>query len=181
MKKSAFVTLVILLTLSVQKGFTQKTVKDQSVKSERVALKKLKGTTVGTIASGNFSKDFPYAKNVTSKRNDVYDEFHFTGKNGEFITAFYDEQGTLVGTSQLKAFSDLPAKGQQEIKTRYKDYTVGDVIFYDDNEASDTDMTMYGIQFDDVDSYFVELGKGGKKIIVQVLMDGQVMYFTTIG
>jgi hypothetical protein len=41
-------------------------------------------------------------------------------------------------------------------------------------------MILYGIQFDDVDSYFVELQKGTKKLVVQVLMDGQVMFFTDL-
>lgn len=77
-----------------------------------------------------------------------------------------------------KTLADLPAKAQINIKEYLKGYTAGDVLFYDDDEVNETDMILFGNQFDDKDSYFVELTKGNKKIIVQVAMDGDVSYFT---
>ncbi len=59
----------------------------------------------------------------------------------------------------------------------YKDYTIGPVVFYDDNEANSTDMILYGEQFEDADNYFVELSKGTKKIVVQVSPEGVVYFF----
>ena len=59
------------------------------------------------------------------------------------MTAFYDENGDLVGTTYPKKFTDLPANAQMEIKTKYKDYKIGPVVLYDDNEANDTDMIMF--------------------------------------
>ena len=38
-------------------------------------------------------------------------------------------------------------------------------------------MTLYGTQFDDEDSYFVEMQKGDKKIVLKVKMDGEVFFF----
>lgn len=179
--------MTFLFSLTVLQGATLKKRNEKAngtgkeLKSESAAFIYLSGGgNVSTIASENFSRDFPTANDISAKRYNDFDEFQFKAKNGELITAFYDDQGNLVGTCQLKTFSDLPADGQREINSRYKDYTVGNVIFYDDNEANETDMTLYGIQFDDVDSYFVELTKGDKKIAVQVLKDGQVMYFTDI-
>ena len=90
---------------------------------------------------------------------------------------YYDSNGKLIGTTSSKAFTDVPAKGQQEIKTKYKDYTAGPVIFYDDNEENDTDMILWGLQFNDADNYFVELTKGNSKLIIRVDTAGGISLF----
>ncbi len=41
-------------------------------------------------------------------------------------------------------------------------------------------MILYNQQFEDKDSYFVELSQKNKKILVQVSMDGDVSYFTRL-
>ena len=79
-----------------------------------------------------------------------------------------------------KTFSDLPASAQKQINKEYKDYTIEKVIFFDDNEDVDTDMILYGSQFDDADNYFVELRKDNKDVVLQVTMDGLVGYFAGI-
>jgi hypothetical protein len=185
MKKLAILSLTFLFSLSVVYGQTKETEKAQikdtkkELKTERIALKKLEGTIVSEKAKSNFKVDFPDAANAQWKRVNTYDEVVFT-KAGHQMKGYYDIDGNLVGTTELKTFADVPVKGQKEITTKYPGYTPGQVIFYDDNEANETDMILYGIQFDDVDSYFVELSKGTKKLAVQVLMDGQVMFFTDL-
>lgn len=82
-----------------------------------------------------------------------------------------------MGTTQNKTFEDLPPRAQKIIEERYKAYTPGDVTFYDDNEQNETDMILYGNQFADKDSYFVELTGGAKKIVLQVFMNGDVAYY----
>ncbi len=67
-------------------------------------------------------------------------------------------------------FKDLPAKGQQEIKGKYKDYGIGSVIYFDDNEKIDSDMVLWATQFNDEDLYFAELTKANKKIIVRLIL-----------
>jgi hypothetical protein len=168
MKKLVILSMAFLFCLSATQG--------QTKKSERVALKKLEGTTVSTVANNNFITDFGNIPNVAWRRLGTYDEAAFT-KNGVQMTAFYDYNGKLVGTTQAKKFTDLPAKGQEQIKKDFKDYTVGPVIFFDDNEFNETDMILYGVQFDDEDSYMVELTKGSKKIVVQVSIQGNVSFF----
>jgi hypothetical protein len=51
---------------------------------------------------------------------------------------------------------------------------------FDDNEYNESDMLLYGQLFEDEDSYFVEVQKDDKRIILQVSMDGQVSYFTAM-
>lgn len=183
MKKLAILSLTFLFAVSVANGQTQTTGKENAKevkkekKTERVALKKLEGTVVSEKSKHSFNTDFSGATDVVSKRIDTYDEFAFTNKEGQKMKAFYDIDGILVGTTQIKTFGDVPVKGQQAIKKNYKDYTIGQVVFYDDNEANDTDMKLYGMQFDDKDNYFVELLKGTNKIVVQVNTEGDVFFF----
>jgi len=63
------------------------------------------------------------------------------------------------------------------IDKSYKDYNIGAVIMFDDNEENATNMNLYGTQFDDKDNYFVEISKGGKQSVLQVNMAGEVMFF----
>jgi len=183
MKKLAILSLTLFFALSAVQGQTQKAGKEQAketkkeAKKERVALRKLEGTMVSDQSKNAFNADFKGATNVQSKRVNTFDEFSFTSKDGQKMKAFYDYNSVLVGTTQDKTAADIPVKGLQEIKKIYKDYIIGPVVFYDDNEANDTDMILYGIQFDDADNYFVELSKGTKKMIVEVTPEGNVSFF----
>jgi hypothetical protein len=177
MKKLAIASLVFLFAMSLVQGQTKNTETKKEQKAERVALRKLEGSTVSTIAKDNFSSEFKDAKNVQWKRVDTYDEAAFTTKDGYQMKAFYDYDGKLVGTTQLKTFADVPLKGQKQIKKEYKDYIVGPIVLFDDNEANATDMIMYGTQFEDEDTYFVELTKGTNKIILHVNSSGEVFFF----
>ena len=61
-----------------------------------------------------------------------------------------------------------------------KTHTVNAVLFVDDNELNDEDMILYNQQYDDVDSYFIELQKDNKEIVLHVTMDGTVYFFTRL-
>jgi hypothetical protein len=93
------------------------------------------------------------------------------------LTAFYDVDGKLVGTTQYVTFASIPPKGQEEIKKHYKDYTIGKVVFFDDNEANESDMVLWESQFDDENNYFAELTKGNKTIIVRIDSNGALSFF----
>ena len=149
-------------------------------KEERKALRKLVGDEVSFQSKQAFARDFGKSTLISSQRLENFDEFTFTTKKGTSLSAFYDADSKLVGTLQNKTYSDLPSKGQEEIQKYYSDYTPGDVVFFDDNEMNETDMILYGLQFDDVDSYFVEMKKGTSTIVLQVLKDGVVNYFTKL-
>jgi hypothetical protein len=191
MKKLAILSLTFLLAMAVvriqaqdaQKGKaaikeTKKEVKTEKkeLKSERKELRKLEATNVNVASKNSFFERFGDVPDVKWKSSVYFDEATFT-KGGHEMTAFFDFYGKLVGTTELETFADVPAIGQKTIKKEYKDYYVGPVVFYDDNEFSDTDMLLYGVQFDDEDNYFVELAKGNKKVMVRVNTSGNVFYF----
>lgn len=148
-------------------------------KKERKALRNLVGKEVSYQAKQQFIADFGNAPAISADRTDNFDEFTFI-KDGISTRAYYDADANLVGTVQTKVSADLPAKAQREIGKMYKDYKVVDVIFFDDNNFNETDMRLYNNQFDDEDSYFAELQKNDKKIVVHVNMAGDVEFFTTL-
>lgn len=148
-------------------------------KAERKELRKLEGTEVSYQSKQAFYEDFGNITPISSERLDNFDEFTFR-KDGNVISAFYDADSKLVGTTQSKQFTDLPASAQKMINKKYAGYTPLAVVFYDDNEFNETDMILYDMQFDDEDSYFVELKKDNKEIVLQVKMDGEVFYFTRL-
>jgi len=187
MKTLAILSVTFLLMISAlqiqalnSKNEAEKTAinttKKEARAEKREELRKLNGAEVSTLSKSSFLSDFGNVPNAVWQRSEVFDEVTFT-KDGKEETAFYDPDARLVGTTSVKTFDDLPYKGQLEIKKKYKDYTTGPVIFFNDNEANETNMLLYGIQFDDEDNYFAELQKGNNKIIVRVNTAGQVFLF----
>jgi hypothetical protein len=183
MKRLTILTMVFLFILSVVHGQPQTSGKESKsetkneVKSEKKALNKLVGKDVSNLSKNNFYVDFGDLKNVKWDRFTYFDVATFT-KNGKETKAYYDWDGKLVGTTQVVKFTDLPETAQKEIKNKYKDYVVGPVTFFNDNELNDTDMFLYGSQFEDEDNYFVELTKADKGLIVRCDSHGNVSYFT---
>lgn len=96
------------------------------------------------------------------------------------MRAYYDIRNELVGTTEDKSFSDLPANAQREIQKKYGNYKVEEVINYDDNEFNNTDMTMFDTAFEGADNNFVVLRKNGQMLIVKVDMAGNVSYFKAL-
>ena len=103
-----------------------------------------------------FIRDFPDAENVRWNPGRPLEEVTFTNDHIE-ITAYYDVDSKLIGTTTEKKFADIPAKAQQYINKHFKGYNPESVIMFDDNEDNDTDMMLYNTVFEDADNYFVAL------------------------
>lgn len=182
MKKLAIFFITFLFAFSVVNSQTAMTEKykakepKKEIRSTKVPLKKLEGTGVSVKAKNQLAIDFPKAENISWERTATFDQASFT-MNGQQMKAYFDSEANLVGSTIDKSFSDLPAKGQKEINEKYKDYKAGPVIFFDDNERTDTDMVLWATQFDDEDMYFAELNKGTAKIIVKITPSGEVSLF----
>ncbi len=194
MKQLLILSAAVILTVTVSAQADLASVKNDDAntnrqeslikkekKAERMELRSLKGNEASYQAKQAFISDFgnvPVTK-WESTDNHLFDRATFI-KDGKEMRAYYDFDSKLVGTVQDKTFADLPAKAQENINKYFKEYTPGDVIFFDDNEQNETDMVLSGNQFDDVDSYFVELQKGNKKIVVHVTLNGEVGYFAQL-
>lgn len=187
MKKLALYSMTLFLmaiffVLQSQAQESKKEIKKEfknELKTEKKTLKKLQGVEVSKITLKNFLASWGNLPDVKWKRLDYFDEATFT-KDGKDLKAYYDVDGNLVGTTTKKDFSNLPAIAQDKIKTDYKNYTIGPVIFFNDNEANDTDMALWNTQFNDQDAYFVEMAKGNRTIILMVDTDGDVTLFTEL-
>jgi len=180
MKKILFLSAAtVIFAAHVQAQLSMlsaKTEKRTERKAEKKELRKLKGNVVSEASRQQFSRDFGPVTGVSWKRTVNFDEVNFK-KNGKAMTAFYDDASNLVGTTSASTFANLPAKAKQFINKEYRQYNKGEVIFFDDNEKNETDMLLFGQQFDDEDSYFVQLKKDSKAIIVRVTKGGDVTYF----
>ena len=119
--------------------------------------------------------DFPRAMNVSWTLRE-FEEATFND-GGIIKTAYYDSDNDLVGTTTDVTVSDLPLKAQEYIGKKYPGYKIDKVVFFDDNEANDTDMFIYNQSFEDNDNYFPVLTRGAKTIILKVSTDGEVSFF----
>lgn len=149
---------------------------ETETKSARVPLKKLEGKSVTERTKNNFAVDFPDVTDAKWTRSENFDEATFT-RDGKEMTAYYDYDGDFVGTTSVITFADLPERAQKIIKDKYQDYKVEQVVFFDDNDKSDTDMILWATQFDDEDLYFAVLAKGSNKIIIKTDPSGNVSLF----
>jgi hypothetical protein len=178
MKRSFVISTALLLGLAICTMNMQSAEAQTGTKSKSAikAPKKLEGSNVSEMSKTHFYADFGNIPNAEWRRSINFDEAKFI-KDGKDVTAFYDYDANLVGTCTPKTFADLPAAGQKEIKAKYKDYSVGPVILFDDNEANDTEMILYGLQFEDANNYFVELAKGNDKVVVMINPEGVLSFF----
>lgn len=169
-----FITSAIIAALAITGAQAQNLAKNTR-KEERAE----KRTEVSSRSKDAFYGDFGQIDNVQWERGPQFDEATFT-KDGQKLTAFYDSHNMLVGTTSDKKFADIPANAQKHIKKEFKNYTIGAVVEYKDNEQNDTNMLLYGTQFDDADHYFVTVTKGKEADVLMVKTDGEVSFFSTL-
>ncbi len=183
MKKVAILSSIFLVAATLAIGQPQDSSEPDTGdngkenKSERVTPGNPERKDISVMAINSFREDFPNITDVQWNRSENFDEASFINNDGKKLKAFYGDDGELIGTTQNVKFADVPLKGQLEIKNKYKDYKIGDVIFFNDNLANESDMILWSSQFNDEDNYFVELIKGEKKIIVRVATYGDVSFF----
>ena len=192
MKKLAILLVMLLPAFSVLNAQTQtmtaergnsseygKEVKSaKPAKSEKAPLMTRASESVSSVSMISFGIDFPKAEDVVWHRTENLDQATFTNaKDGMRTRAYYDSDGNLVGSTTARKLADLPVRAIQTIKTDYKDYAIGPIIYFLDNALNDADMVLWATQFDDSDMYFAELDKGTQKIIVRITPSGDVSYF----
>ena len=187
--KKLMISLVLLLAVLAVKAQTDPTVAKNSKQAkkemrkahheQKITLRELNGTDVSEQSKLQFNSDFGDKPDVVWSRDLYFDKATFTNSKGTKSSAYYDYDGQLVGTTTPASWNDLPLSAQKEIEKHYSGYQNAPVIFYDDNEANETDMIMYGVQFEDADNYFIEVrDKKDKPIVLQVTPEGEVFYFT---
>ena len=144
----------------------------------KITLRTLKGSEVSFQSKQAFDRDFSNATNMVWTHDVYFDKVSFLNEKGVPMSAYYDYDARLVGTTAPAKFTDLPVAAQKDIAKHYSDYEKAPVIFFDDNEANETDMILYGMQFEDADNYFIELkDKKNQPVVLRVDMLGNVEFF----
>ncbi|MDR6805380.1 hypothetical protein J2Y45_002311 [Dyadobacter sp. BE34] len=173
-----FITSAIIAALAITGAQAQTLAKD--IKKEHRAEKHAAARQeVSARSKDSFYADFGQVPDAKWVRGPQFDEVTFT-KDGQQQTAYYDNHFMLVGTTADKKFSDVPAKAQKEIQKQFKGYAIGAVVEYKDNENNDTNMLLYGTQFEDADHYFVTVSKGKEADVLMVKTDGEISFFSTL-
>ncbi|MBN8835460.1 MAG: hypothetical protein ABS68_04895 [Niastella sp. SCN 39-18] len=149
-------------------------------KEKRLIKKDLMRNEVAPESKMQFQNDFPGASHVTYLHTQQYDKISFTNAKKIKLDAFYDANHALIGTVKNIDYKDVPRALKTKIASRFKGYTADKALFFDDNEANDTDMTLYESSFDDADNYFIEMHNGSNKIVVKASPDGAVSLFKKI-
>ena len=181
--KKIFLSLSILLTAGTI-TFAHTNTDHNERKEERLARKEIRKeyhklrraenrNEVSDVTRNQFAIDFPGAKNARFAKTKEFAEVLFINGKKK-LKAYYDYDNELVGTTEKKAFADLPENAQKEILKKYSGYNIDQVFKFDDNKVNDTDMILYGTTFNDADNYFVELKKDSKDIILKVDLAGYV-------
>ncbi|MCF0074414.1 hypothetical protein LZD49_28275 [Dyadobacter sp. CY261] len=173
-----FITSAIIAALAITGAQAQTLAKE--IRKENKTEKRAEARNgVSARSKDSFYADFGQVNDAQWSRGPQFDEVTFT-KDGQKQTAFYDDHFMLVGTTFNKKFADIPAKAQKEIEKQFKNYAIGAVIEYNDNENNNTNMLLYGTQFEDADHYFVTVTKGKEADVLMVKTDGQVSFFSTL-
>ena len=150
--------------------------KQEIKNNERPPLRKLDGTTVSQDSQTSFYMSIGNVPDIKWTRGTYYDEATYN-KDKQDMKAYFDINGAFVGTTTIMAATDLSTSLQKSIKKLYPDATLGQVTSFQDNEENTTDMTLYGIQFESKNQYFVELTQGSNKLVVMCNKDGDVSLF----
>jgi hypothetical protein len=186
MKKLAIFSVAIFCSLVVCQSQAQDTKNYASnlEKKERATEKpsakketrKLRSKNVSDYSLKSFYSDFGIKNNVLWRKTDYFDEAYFN-QNNQSVTAYYDFDGKLIGTTTDKTFNDLPLIGQNTITKRYKDYSVESVLLYDFKQQSDDPISLDNAQFANSKNYFALLNNGKNRFVLQVDPEGDVYFF----
>jgi len=181
MKKIILAASVLLISATASFANNNKGTEDdkKAKKEARKETREENKTVVSNFMKQQFYQDFPSAKDIRFERTANFDEASFT-EDSHRVRAYYDIHNELVGTTERKSLTDLPENAQRAIQKKYGDYSVVRVIRYDDNEANETDMTMFDTAFDGADNDFVVLRKNSELLILKVNLAGDVSFFKSM-
>jgi hypothetical protein len=186
MKKVAVLTIVFLAALSLAQGATVKLSREPATEVKRghratdaPALSADRGREENSIDRINLAAEFGNIADADWSSKGNYSEATFY-KNGNLLTTYFNHQGEIIGTTAEKKFTELPVSAQRVISSRYKDYKISNVIYFEDYRAEDTDGLIYGVKFMFPGNYFLEMTNADRKLILEVNPMGEVFVYKNL-
>lgn len=145
----------------------------KELREERQSIREVEDIPQATFA--RFKSDFPGATDVEWSAPQGYPEVNFIMHNKKMV-ADYDYSNHLLGSGRFLSYNQLPARGRKQIAKDYPGFSPEKVIAYHSNANNDLNMALdqFPIQ---TNSYFTQLKKGNKTVVVQVDRDGEISYF----
>ncbi|MDB5010701.1 MAG: hypothetical protein JWQ06_1490 [Mucilaginibacter sp.] len=117
-----------------------------------------------------FTSDYSDAKNAAWTVTPNCQKVTFT-LSGAPMTAFYDLNGSFLGTTQDVAYDVVSEDAKKEIASKYNGYAVNEVIkFQSDGSNPDINTLVY----------FVDLKKADSEVVLRVTPGEGVYYFKTV-
>ena len=147
--------------------------------TDRQELRNLRSEEVSNATRQQFYQDYGIRTQAMWKKDGNFDVATFA-LNGATISAYYNPNSELVGTTTNKTWADLPARTKQQIAKKYPGYSEVAVTLFNDNEANKSDMILYGERITDPNNYFIEMVKNGKKIVLKSDKAGDVSLFRNL-
>jgi hypothetical protein len=116
-------------------------------------------------ATTHFATAFSDAKNVSWISNGKFDKVTFD-LNNETITAFYNEDGDLIGTSKKVSFDKLPKAALETITTRYTfpDYQIVECIEFSSENGEK--------------EYYTSFSTDDSIVVLEIMENGRVSVFS---
>lgn len=161
---------VLGLTQFIARSATNGTV---IAKETKYSANYSKGFEVGSVSSltrKRFKADFGTYSTAVWEKSRTLDKVTFT-KDGSKMVAYYNVHSRLVGISTDADSSLIPDQTLTEIRAMYKNYNIGSVIFFDNNETNATSKLVYGTTLKE-ENYLIELSGESNKIIIRVNLKG---------
>ncbi len=166
MKKLVIIPAVALLVLA-SAHFTADSANNESaaatVKIENKMASELVAGNISLTVMNRFRQEFGAVPDVKWEKSNSFAKATFT-KDRRKMTAWYNKDARLVGTSSAKTFKDMPGQLQEKILSAYNDYYVVSVLGLD---------SMRGNRPNGAQNWLVELSDGTAKIIVRVNVAGE--------
>ncbi|MGV9003061.1 hypothetical protein [Flavobacterium sp.] len=162
---------------SAKKSIASLNAKEKVINTEKHNLnreiKDLKKSEVNSRSKAQFKADFGVVSNITWVRESNVDVANFKRDN-QLTKAYYDSNSQLIGTTVTKKDSELPLMAQKTLKDSYDDYTVTQILYFDDNDSNNANIILLGNEFEDKDCYIIFLTKGNDTRILQITENGEI-------
>jgi len=168
--KKVYITALLIGSLSISSVFATDGGKKDKAKAE---------AQVSNVVLNQFTYEFKDAQAVkwSVDANCQKALFTFEGKQ---MTAFYSLSGEYLGVTHTTEFTKVPADAQKEITTKYKEYTIGDVIEFQPAVTNSASIYSFSSYSNDEKVYFVDLKNDKEEFLLRVTPNSSVYFFKQI-
>lgn len=136
-------------------------------------------TKVSYQVLNQFESQFGDAENVQWSATSIGQKADFMIDDVK-MTAFYDNRGQYLGTTETIAYKKLSSSAKKEIAAKYPGYEVGEIIKYQSNDSFSSSLDRLSVGDNGPLNYFVDLKNDKEEILVRVTPNANVYFYKQI-